>query len=676
MARLQTPDGRALPVPLSALRIRGEVQELPGGLTAHPQALAAFTETIEQHLDRAREQAENDEGLSVEEQGELIHSVLLGQVIVLGLGAYAATPDQELLEVISDLSASLGTISPLGAVVADRLPAISTAAGLGWLTGVPLLPQEYAHAALRVLEQAGPPISPAAQARLVWAGYRRPALFKDPLHPSRALLKPPATLVASRFVRDQELHRLAQSPVEGERNAALLLLHVNGRDRLENAPLVDVLDTAQVLLLRLLRAHREAGRDDGTAEALSALHAQLHRELGAPQLAQARRDRRQPDGDVETSSWQARRLLRALRWERLREPTSAERQQQAVLWDALNALETDLAAGLTPEQDDELKVRLLLLGLRGLVTTSRAPGMNLPPMVQLAVQVSSLDPLWAWESTQTRGALGMTLADGLDRLTGCLTLSALTNTPFGAAHGRKIRQLTVQTAGHVFAAVRRTGLRLPEQTFLETYFARLGSLRALPLNAAELQTVQQAYLEVLRAVSEVVPDRLEDVREEPLQVAAPEPDPDRAALAPPPVPLARAHDEEGPPHVLAVRERLTGQRVVLLGSVPSPEHRAALMRAFKLRELDWISSEAYAHGTHAHARVTPDTALVILAIRWMGHAQSALREVARAQGVPYVMHPGGLSPSSVAWQIMQQVSVQLDERRLGEARQTDTDRGS
>ena len=57
--------------------------------------------------------------------------------------------------------------------------------------------------------------------------------------------------------------------------------------------------------------------------------------------------------------------------------------------------------------------------------------------------------------------------------------------------------------------------------------------------------------------------------------------------------------------------------------------------------------------------MTPETAVVILAIRWMAHAHNTLRDVARARGVPYVMHPGGLSPSSVAWQIGQQVSQQL-----------------
>ncbi|MFC4427305.1 hypothetical protein [Deinococcus navajonensis] len=666
MARLQTPDGRVLPVPLTNLRIASDsVQDPPGGLSAHPDLLRAFLETTELRLDHEREQAENNETLSVAQQGDLIHTVLLGQAALIGLQVFAAHPDRELLELVSDLGATLEPISPLGAAIAGRLPVIRASAGLGWLDGVPLLPQEYPHAVRRVLDRAADQdveLSSAARARLEWAGYRRPALFKDPLHPTRALLKPPATLEATRCARDQELQRLARSSLEGERNAALLLLHVNGRDRLENAPLVEVLDITQVLLLCLHRHHRLASSDAGLTEALLALHESLHQELGAPQLPQTRRFRRQPDRDLQAAAWQARRLLRALRWERLRDPTPLDRQQQDQLWDALNALEKDLTAGVTPEEDEELKARLLLLGLRGLVTTSRAPGMNLPPMVQLATQVSGLDPLWAWEHTQTRGALGVTLAEGLDRLTGCMTLMTLAGTPFWAAHGDEVRSLITRSAGHLFAAIRRAGLRLPEQNFLETHFNRRGVLRALPLSSTELDTVQQAYLTLLRAAAHMIsPQSEQPVPEPPLLAAEPElPQPASAV----PAGVQPTEDDAAglSAHVLAVRARLTGQRVVLLGSVPRPDHHAALTRAFGLRELDWIGSDEYAHGHHAHARLTADTALVVLAIRWMGHAHSALRDVARSKGVPYVMHPGGLSPSSVAWQIAQQVSAQLDQR--------------
>jgi len=85
------------------------------------------------------------------------------------------------------------------------------------------------------------------------------------------------------------------------------------------------------------------------------------------------------------------------------------------------------------------------------------------------------------------------------------------------------------------------------------------------------------------------------------------------------------------------------------------------VQEFGLAHLDWIPVDAYAHGTHASSHIRPETALVIIAIRWIGHAHSTLRDTARQQGVPCVMHPGGLNPSSIAWQVTQQVSRQLQQ---------------
>lgn len=115
-------------------------------------------------------------------------------------------------------------------------------------------------------------------------------------------------------------------------------------------------------------------------------------------------------------------------------------------------------------------------------------------------------------------------------------------------------------------------------------------------------------------------------------------------------------------HVQEARALLEGRSLTLIGGVPDPAHHQALVDSLGLAHLDWISAAEYDHGTHAHSRVTDQTAVVILAIRWMGHAHNTLRDVAKAKGVPYVMHPGGLNPSSVAWQILHQVSAQLTAR--------------
>ncbi|WP_189103766.1 hypothetical protein [Deinococcus knuensis] len=675
MVRLRTPEGHSLPGPMSTLRVQVPEQFGPdpaGGLTAHPELLRAALEALDVRLDGMMERAETDETLSVFGQETLIRSVLLGQALSAGLSAYAARPDRTLLERLNDLAFTLAVINPAEARLSARLEAVNAAAGCSWLRGVPLLPDED-HAMIALLlreaQPGGPgdPDSGAArvQERLAWAGYRAPARPVDPLTPLRAALTPPATLDPERHGLGQVLQRLMLTPHEGQRNAALLLLHVCGRDRLENVPLVLALDMA----LTLLRALHAGSPSPDTAQLLE-LHAQLHAELGSPDLPGARRERRQPGvAGADGQTLAARRTLRALRFTRLRASTPDEQEHLGSLWDALNELDQDLADGRTPEQDPDLRARLLLLSLQGLTSTARAPGMRLPPMVQLSAQISGVDPLWAWEATQPERFTFVPLHAHLSRVVVTLQLRALRGTPFWEARGAAVERLTGLAAGHLLASVRRAGLRLPEQGFLEPYLQRFGPLRALPLDRAALAAFHAALLDMLPAAqAQLEADAAAEVEADAaVQAEAPAPPgaelgadvgPAAGTAAPGQVPAAAAL----PAHVQAVQSALRGRRVVLLGGVPSVPHHAALVAAFGLRELDWIGSDEYAHGTHAHAHVTPDTAVVILAIRWMGHAHNALRDVARARGVPYVMHPGGLSPSSVAWQIGQQVSQQLGVR--------------
>ena len=723
MSRLRTPEGQALPGPLSTLRVQGPEQFGPdpaGGLTAHPELLRAALSALEARLDGMMDRAETDETLSVFGQETLIRSVLLGQALAAGLPAYAARPDPLRLERLNDVAVTLALINPDEGRLAVRLGAVNAAAGCSWLQGVPLLPAED-HAMIALLLQEPPgahgagageavseteaaregpqedPLQQAAeglgapepeaqgtevpgngdaglaslqtgavgtaermQERLAWAGYRPPARPNDPLMPLRAALTPPATLEPARHGLGQELHRLMLTPHEGQRNAALLLLHVCGRDRLENAPLILALDSA-LTLLRSLHAERPS---PDTAQLLD-LHALLHADLGSPDLPGAQRERRQPSAGAAQHTQAARRVLRALRFMRLRPPTPDEQEHLGSLWDALNDLDRDLAAGLTPEQDPDLRARLLLLSLQGLTSTARAPGMRLPPMVQLSAQISGVDPLWAWEATQPDRFTFVPLHAHLSRVAVTLQLQTLRGTPFWDAWGAAVGRLTTLAAGHLLSSVRRAGLRLPEQGFLEGYLQQFGPLRALPLDAAALNDFHGTLLALLPAAQAQVEadEAAADTDPAPALPAAETatPAPVTTSAATPTATSAAAPDQPAalPAHVQAVREALRGQRVVLLGGVPSAPHHAALVAAFALRELDWIGSDEYAHGTHAHAHVTADTAVVILAIRWMGHAHNALRDVARARSVPYVMHPGGLSPSSVAWQIGQQVSQQL-----------------
>ena len=658
MVRLRTPDGRSLPGPASTLRVQAPetfAPDPPGGLCAHPALLRGALGTLTARLDALMDRAEQDESLSVDAQADLIRAVALGQALVTGLEGYAAAPDRTLLERLSDLAQTLTLVCPDEARWTGRIAAIAAPAGYAWLEGVPLLADEDAAMITLTLDAAlaaGVKVGERGEARLTWAGVRRPAPLRDPLTPLRAALTPPATLDPGRHGTGQALRQLALGEHEGERNAALLLLFVCGRDRLEDLPLTVALDRALVLLRALAQEPTPA-----TARLLE-LHAALHAELGRPDLPLAQRERRQASGDLTGQVLAARRTLRALRFGRLRPVTPAAQEHLNVLWDALNDLDEDLSRGMTPDRDPDLRARLLLLSLQGLTSTARAPGLRLPPMVQLAAQVSGVDPLWAWERTQPERFTSGPLHGHLGRAALPLELLALRGTPFWDTWGTEVRRLIALAGGNLLASVRRAGLRLPDQAFLEGYLGGFGPLRALPMEPAALDAFHAALLRLLPD-AHVQAQALAAPEEPPVppQEAA-DPLPPRAASEPRPVPVS-PDGPDWPAHVLRVREHLRGRRAVLLGGVPSAPHHAALCAAFELSDLDWIGSAEYAHGTHAQAHVTPDTAVVILAIRWMAHAHNTLRDVARARGVPYVMHPGGLSPSSVAWQIGQQVSQQL-----------------
>lgn len=662
MVRLRTPDGRSLPGPASTLRVQAPetfAPDPPGGLCAHPALLRGALSTLTARLDAMMDRAEQDESLSVDAQADLIRAVALGQALVTGLEGYAAAPDRTLLERLSDLAQTLTLVCPDEARWADRIAAIAAPAGYVWLEGVPLLADEDAAMITLTLDAAlaaGVKVGERGEARLTWAGVRRPAPLRDPLTPLRAALTPPATLDPGRHGTGQALQQLALGEREGERNAALLLLFVCGRDRLEDLPLILALDRALVLLRALAQEPTPA-----TARLLE-LHAALHAELGRPDLPLAQRERRQASGDLSGQVLAARRTLRALRFGRLRPVTPGAQEHLNALWDALNDLDEDLSRGVTPDRDPDLRARLLLLSLQGLTSTARAPGLRLPPMVQLAAQVSGVDPLWAWERTQPDRFTSVPLHGHLGRAALPLELLALRGTPFWDTWGAEVRRLIALAGGNLLASVRRAGLRLPDQAFLEGYLGGFGPLRALPMDPAALNAFHGALLRLLpdaraqaQALAAPPAPKTADLEEGVADLPAARP----ASVSSSGPATALSDGPDWPAHVLSVREHLRGRRVVLLGGVPSAPHRAALCAAFELSDLDWIGSAEYAHGTHAQAHVTPDTAVVILAIRWMAHAHNTLRDVARARGVPYVMHPGGLSPSSVAWQIGQQVSQQL-----------------
>lgn len=133
--------------------------------------------------------------------------------------------------------------------------------------------------------------------------------------------------------------------------------------------------------------------------------------------------------------------------------------------------------------------------------------------------------------------------------------------------------------------------------------------------------------------------------------------------------IAAAEIEEEEPHlhpravsaeVEEVARLLEGKVVVLIGGQCRDASKRALEREFRLAELRWIPARHHqSHYLFEAAIARPETALVMLAIRWSSHSFENVDELCRKYGKPYVRLPGGYSPNQVASQILAQVSDQL-----------------
>ena len=119
------------------------------------------------------------------------------------------------------------------------------------------------------------------------------------------------------------------------------------------------------------------------------------------------------------------------------------------------------------------------------------------------------------------------------------------------------------------------------------------------------------------------------------------------------------------PEVAEVAALLEGQVIVLIGGQVRPQSKRALERDLHLAELRWVPAAHHqSHYMFESAIARPETALVMLAIRWASHSFENVDELCRRYGKPYVRLPGGYSPNQVAKQIIEQVGQQVRNARV------------
>jgi hypothetical protein len=124
-------------------------------------------------------------------------------------------------------------------------------------------------------------------------------------------------------------------------------------------------------------------------------------------------------------------------------------------------------------------------------------------------------------------------------------------------------------------------------------------------------------------------------------------------------------DAEVSPEVIAVRELLIGQRLVVLGGARNERARQRLIEAFGLADAEWVALPEHGPGSAMHAPIArSDTALVLVIIKLIGHLHAEeARAAAEVAGKPWVNLTGGYNPQRVAVEVLEQASERLRNAR-------------
>lgn len=111
------------------------------------------------------------------------------------------------------------------------------------------------------------------------------------------------------------------------------------------------------------------------------------------------------------------------------------------------------------------------------------------------------------------------------------------------------------------------------------------------------------------------------------------------------------------PAVQQVANWLQGRTVVLIGGNERPLAKTALIKAFALEDVIWISTRP--HETLEVFKTSirrNEVGLVILAIRWASHAYGSISSFCRQMDKPFIRLPAGYNPRRVAYEVISQAS--------------------
>jgi hypothetical protein len=114
------------------------------------------------------------------------------------------------------------------------------------------------------------------------------------------------------------------------------------------------------------------------------------------------------------------------------------------------------------------------------------------------------------------------------------------------------------------------------------------------------------------------------------------------------------------PEVAEVAALLRGREAVLIGGHVRPDRRAALIEAFGLADLNWLSTPDHTSVSVFEAPIArPEVAVVLLTTRWSNHDYQNVKDYCEQHGKLFVKLPAGYHPNQVAHQVLGQVGDRL-----------------
>ncbi|WP_414658003.1 hypothetical protein ACINK0_15920 [Deinococcus sp. VB343] len=497
---------------------------------------------------------------------------------------------------------------------------------------------------------------------LLYAQARLVALAQAEGHPLDAWLQPGSPLYVAPdpdapLIRDLEITqlvpssphahwetRLSEAASVHEQVVVLILWWLDVRHTYENQSLADLLNMGAMNLIIAEDLRREQRLNPTPCrelrQALQDARKALHG-LRVPPLQRPTTIRKENRGAVLEGS---RTVLLNVYQREKGFVAPNERVVQNYLWTMFHRLDVMIEERQDPEDHEIVQGFLLLYTLHALTTIYRAPGMRLSTTVEMATHLSGLDPLWGWKIQQEH-VLWLNLQHAFVMIGRILSIAAMNN---DRLNDQPLTYALAQLGGHLFALCRQMNLQLPQAHRLQALFWANHPQydRASIISDQEFDRIEALLQDFETRMRQLPPEEEPEMPEEPEEVT-PEAPEDTLPL------------DTTPAHVQKARELLAGRSIVLLAGIRKPHQHEALERALGVK-VDWIEADEYAHGTHAASRLRDDTAAVLLGIRWMAHAHTPLRDIARERGIPAALLPAGLSPSAIAYHLLDQAGHQLE----------------